>query len=424
MQRLALLVLAGLAMGASTAMPARAQDFPTRQITLIAPWPAGGAVDALCRAVAQPLSERLGKSVVVENRPGAGSVIGTAAGAKAAPDGYTMVMAGSGSLAISATMYKKLPYDPVKDFIPITLGGRIPFILVVTPSLPVHSVAELVAYAKDNPGKLSFASGGPGSPHHLYGELLKSMTGIEMTHVPYKGSAPALTDVIAGHVPLLFSDTVPSLPQIREGKVRALGVSTAVRLPSAPEIPPIAEAGVPGFDAAGWGVFSVPAGTPKEVVSKLETALNSVLALPEVQQQIIRLGMIPGKASSPEELQRFIEFGDRALGQGRAASRAGGDGVAPQEPRSRVPDERATASEDPGPRATRLGARPQRPSCRPGSRLALARNVVRDRKMIGRSLGRDTRTCDGLTKTASATSACATCAMTAYCRGRAPLSAA
>jgi tripartite-type tricarboxylate transporter receptor subunit TctC len=244
---------------------------------------------------------------VVENRPGAGSVIGTAAGAKATADGYTLVMAGSGSLAISATMYKKLPYDPVKDFIPITLGGRIPFVLVVTPSLPVHSVTELVAYAKDNPGRLSFASGGPGSPHHLYGELLKSMTGIEMTHVPYKGSAPALTDVIAGHVPLLFSDTVPSLPQIREGKVRALGVSTAVRLPSAPEIPPIAEAGVPGFDAAGWGVFSVPAGTPKEVVGKLQTALASVMALPDVQQQIIKLGMIPGAAASPAELKRFID---------------------------------------------------------------------------------------------------------------------
>src|SRR4051812_16195379 len=212
----------------------------------------------------------------------------------------------SGSLAISATMYKKLPYDPVKDFIPLTMGAKIPFVLVVNPSLPVHSPAELVAYAKANPGKLSFASGGPGSPHHLYGELLKSMTGIEMTHVPYKGSAPALTDVIAGHVPLLFSDTVPSLPQIREGKVRALGVSTAVRLPSAPEIPPIAEGGVPGFDAAGWGVFSVPAGTPKEVVSKLQAALNGVLVLPEVQQQIIRLGMIPGEPSSPEELQRFI----------------------------------------------------------------------------------------------------------------------
>jgi tripartite-type tricarboxylate transporter receptor subunit TctC len=248
----------------------------------------------------------MGRSVVVENRPGAGSVIGTAAGAKASPDGYTMVMAGSGSLAISATMYKKLPYDPIKDFIHVALGARVPFVLVVNPSLPVRSVAELVAYAKENPGKLSFASGGPGSPHHLYGELLKSMTGIEMTHVPYKGSAPALTDVIAGHVPILFSDTVPSLPQIREGKVRALGVSTAVRLPSAPEIPPIAEVGVPGFDAAGWGVFSLPAGTPKEVVAKLQAALDAAIALPDVQQQIIKLGLIPGGASSPEELQRFI----------------------------------------------------------------------------------------------------------------------
>src|SRR5262245_52510422 len=159
---------------------------------------------------------------------------------------------------------------------------------------------------RNTPGKLTYASGGPGSPHHLYAELLKSMTGIEMTHVPYKGSAPALTDVIAGHVPMLFSDTVPSLPQIKEGKVRALGVSTAVRLPSAPEIPPIAEVGVPGFDAAGWGVIAVPAGTPKEIVGKLKAALDATMALPDVQQQIIRLGMLPGGGSSPEELQAFI----------------------------------------------------------------------------------------------------------------------
>jgi tripartite-type tricarboxylate transporter receptor subunit TctC len=306
MGRFSILLLACLA-AVMSAPVASAQDYPNRQITIIAPWPAGGAVDAVCRAVAVPLAERLGKSVVVENRPGAGSVIGTAAGAKAAPDGYTLVMAGSGSLAIASTMYKKLPYDPVKDLIPITLGAKIPFVLVVSPSLPVRTPAELVAYAKENPGKLSFASGGPGSPHHLYGELLKSMTGIEMTHIPYKGSAPALTDVIAGHVPILFSDTVPSLPQIKEGKVRALGVSTAARIPSAPDIPPIAEGGVPGFDAAGWGVFSVPAGTPKDVVSKLQAALDAVMALPAVQQQIIQLGMIPGKGMPHEELQRFID---------------------------------------------------------------------------------------------------------------------
>jgi tripartite-type tricarboxylate transporter receptor subunit TctC len=308
MKRLPMLAaLAVSALGLLPAAMARAQDYPSRQITLIAPWPAGGAIDAAARAVAQPLSERLGKSVVVENRPGAGSVIGTAAGAKAAPDGYTLVMPGSGSLAISATMYKKLPYDPIKDFDHMVLGAKVPFVLVVNPSLPVHNVTELVAHAKQHPGELSFASGGPGSPHHLYGELLKSMTGIEMMHVPYKGSAPALTDVIAGHVPLMFSDTVPALPQIKEGRVRVLGVSTAARLPSAPEIPPIAEVGVPGFDAAGWGVFSVPAGTPKEVVSKLRAALAETVVLPEVQQQLIRVGMVPTAVAQPAEVARFVE---------------------------------------------------------------------------------------------------------------------
>jgi tripartite-type tricarboxylate transporter receptor subunit TctC len=306
MKRLSVLLLAGLAAGLFAMASARAQDYPTRQITLIAPWPAGGAVDVLCRGVAPHLADRLGKPVVVENRPGAGSVIGTATGAKASPDGYTLVMAGSGSLAISPTIYKKLPYDPTKDFAPLLLSAKIPFFLVVNPSLPVRSVSELVAYAKQNPGKLSFASGGHGSPHHLYAELFKSLTGIEMTHVPYKGSAPALTDVIAGHVPLLFSDPVPSLPVIRDGKVRALGVTTAARSPSAPEIAPIAESGVPGFDVAGWGMIVAPAGTPAPVVARLNAELHKVAALPDVQQQIIKLGMIPGGSASPEKLQQFI----------------------------------------------------------------------------------------------------------------------
>jgi tripartite-type tricarboxylate transporter receptor subunit TctC len=267
---------------------------------------AGGAVDALCRALGPGLTDRLGKPVVIENRPGAGSVIGTAAGARAEPDGYTLVMAGSGSLAISATLYKKLPYDPTKDFAPIALVGQIPFILVVNPSLPVQSVPDLVKYAKENPGKLSYGSGGPGSPHHLYAELLKSMTGIDMTHVPYKGSAPALTDVVAGHIPLMFSDTVPSLPLIRGGKVRALGVSSAIRLPSAPEIPPLAEAGVSGFDSAGWGMVAAPANTSKEIVDRLHAVLKIVVALPDVQQQIISLGMVPVSSPPAEKLQGFV----------------------------------------------------------------------------------------------------------------------
>ena len=301
-----LAVIIALAAGLEAAAVARAEDYPTRQITLIAPWPAGGAVDAICRAVAAPLSDRLGKSVVVENRPGAGSVIGTAAGAKAAPDGYTMVMAGSGSLAIAATMYKKLPYDPVKDLVPLALGARIPFVLVVNPSLPVHSVAELVRYAKDNPGKLSFASGGAGGPHQLYAEFFKSLTGVEMTHVPYKGNAPAMNDVVAGHVDLIFSDPVAALPQIRSGKVRALGITTAARAPAALEIAPIAESGIPGFDLAAWGLIAAPAGTPAPIVTRLNSELNRIAALPDVQQQIIALGNNLGGSASPEELQRFI----------------------------------------------------------------------------------------------------------------------
>ena len=306
--RIARLAVGGIALIALlSGLPAAAEIYPTRQITLIAPWPPGGAIDALCRALAPGLGDRLGKPIVVENRPGAGSVIGTAAGAKAEPDGYTLVMAGSGSLAISATLYKKLPYDPARDFAPIALIARIPFVLVVNPSRPVRSVEELVAYGKANPGKLSYGSGGPGSPHHLYAEMLNSMTGLEMAHVPYKGSAPALTDGVAGHIPLMFSDTVPALPLIREGKVRALGVSSAARLPSAPDIPPIAEAGIPGFDAAGWGMIVAAAGTPDDVVRRLNADLIAVLASSEVQQQIIRLGMVPASPAPPTGLQTYID---------------------------------------------------------------------------------------------------------------------
>jgi tripartite-type tricarboxylate transporter receptor subunit TctC len=305
MKRLSLLLVAGLAVSLPASI-ARAQDYPSRQITLIAPWPAGGAVDVLCRGVAPHLADRLGKPVVVENRPGAGSVIGTATGAKASPDGYTLVMAGSGSLAISATIYKKLPYDPTKDFAPVALITRIPFVLVVHPSLPVRSVPELIKLAKDKPGQLSYASGGPGSPHHLYTELFKTMAGIEMTHVPYKGSAPALTDVIAGHIPLMLGDVVASLPLIREEKVRALAVTSIARVPSAPEIPTIAEAALPGYQGAGWVMIVAPANTAKPIVNRLHAEFKAIVGLPEIQQQLVKLGTIPADSPSPEEQQRFI----------------------------------------------------------------------------------------------------------------------
>src|SRR5262245_13202832 len=302
--RLALLAMASLLSSLHSA--AIAQDYPTRQINLIAPWPPGGAVDTLCRILGQKLTERLGKTVIIENRPGAGSVVGVAAAARAAPDGYTLVMAGSASLATSVTIYKKLPYDPTKDFAPVALITRIPFVLVTHPSLPVRSVAELIKLAKDKPGQLSYASGGPGSPHHLYTELFKTMAGIEIAHVPYKGSAQALTDVAAGHIPLMLGDVVASLPLIREEKVRALAVTSIARVPSAPEIPTITEAAVPSYQGVGWVMIVAPANTPRPIVNRLHAELKAIVGSPDIQAQLIKLGTIPADSPSPEEQQRFI----------------------------------------------------------------------------------------------------------------------
>jgi tripartite-type tricarboxylate transporter receptor subunit TctC len=286
---------------------AAADDYPSRPVTLIAPWPAGGAVDTLCRIFAAKLTDRLGKSIIVENRPGAGSVLGVATAARSAPDGYTLVMGGSAALATTVTIYKKLPYDPSKDFAPLALITRIPFLLVVNPSLPVNSVTDLIKLAKKEPGRLSYASGGPGSPHHLFTELFKNMTGSQMLHVPYKGSAPALNDVVAGQVPLMFGDVVASLPLVNAGKVRALGVSSTTRIPSAPEIPTIAEAGVSGYEGVGWVMIVAPARTPEVVVDRLHAELKSIAALPEIRKQMIELGTIPVDSPPPDAQQRFID---------------------------------------------------------------------------------------------------------------------
>jgi len=299
-------LVVGLMMALHEGPAAQADDYPNRPVTLISPWPAGGASDTLCRMLGARLGDRLGKPVVVENRPGAGSTIGVAAAARAAPDGYTLVWAGAAALATSVTIHKKLPYDPTKDFAPAALVARIPFVLVVHPSLPVRSVPELIKFAKEKSGQLSYASGGHGSPHHLFTELFKSTTGIQMLHVPYKGSAPAVADVVAGHAHVLFSDAVVALPLIREGKLRALGVTTIARLASAPEIPAIAEAGVPDFDAIGWSMIVAPANTPKAIVARLHAELKSIVEVPEFQHQMIKLGMVPVSSPAPEELQRFI----------------------------------------------------------------------------------------------------------------------
>jgi tripartite-type tricarboxylate transporter receptor subunit TctC len=300
-------LLLGLAALMLAPQTGRTDEYPSRRITLIAPWPPAGAIDTVCRQLAPAVGDRLGQPVVVENRPGAGSTIGTADAARAMPDGYTLVMAGSGSLAISPTLYKELPYDPKKDFSPIALITKIPFVLVVNPSLPVESVADLIKYAKEHPGALTYGSGGAGSPHQLYAELFKSMTGIEMTHVPYKGNTPAMADVIAGHISLMFSDATGALPMIKAGKLRALGVTSAARVPSAPEIPPLAEVGAPGFDAAGWGMLVAPARTPAPIVTKLYEAFRTVTAQQDIREHMIVLGMVPQSSPPPDQLQAFID---------------------------------------------------------------------------------------------------------------------
>jgi tripartite-type tricarboxylate transporter receptor subunit TctC len=292
----------------SAAPFAWAQDYPTRAVTIVVPFTPAGSTDIIARMLAQKLEQRLGKSFVVENRPGAGTIIAASAVAKAAPDGYVLLMAPSSTMATNVTLYRKLPYDPTIDFIPLAGLARVPFILIVNPSLPVHSLRELIKYAKERPGQLSFASVGPGVPHHLYAELLMATAGIAMTHVPYKGSAPALNDVVAGHIPLMFCDIPPAMGMLQAGKVRPLGVTTFSRVPALQEVPTIAEAGLPEFGALpGWHMLVAPGKTPRDTVEKLHTELTGILALPEVKGEIARLGMLPFDNPPVEGLQTFVK---------------------------------------------------------------------------------------------------------------------
>jgi tripartite-type tricarboxylate transporter receptor subunit TctC len=294
-----------LALVAASSQPLWAQDYPTRQVNFIVPFAPGGGTDILGRLFGQKLSDRFGKPFVVENRPGAGTVVAAVQVAGSAPDGYTIMMATSGTMAMNPTLYKKLPYEPGKDLILAALICNVPFVLVVNPDLPVHSVADLVKLAKEKP--LSYGSGGVGAFHHLMGELFKTTLGIPMTHVPYKGTLPALNDVIAGHIQLMFADLAPAHALIKAGKVRALGVTTAQRVASAPEIAPLAEVGVPGFDWAAWQSVAVPGGTPKDVVAKLNSAINAAAAEPDVINQLVGLQFVPVGKGSPEELDRFVK---------------------------------------------------------------------------------------------------------------------
>ena len=293
---------AGIASAQSTAA------YPSKAIKWLIPFSAGGPTDVLARAIAPKLSEALGQPVVVENRVGAGGSLAMDTVAKAAPDGYTIGMGHTGTQAINPHIYAKLPYDPLKDFSPITPVVSYVNVLVVNANVPAKTVGELVAYAKANPNKVSFASGGTGATNHLSGELLKGLTGAPMLHVPYKGSAPALVDVIAGNATCMFDILVTSLPQIRGGKVRALAVTSNKRSSYAPDIPTMVEAGVQGYGEAGsdlWFGVLAPAGTPKPVVDRLNAELVKAMRTPEVSERI-RAQAYDTWTLSPEEFTAFL----------------------------------------------------------------------------------------------------------------------
>ncbi|MBM3529081.1 MAG: tripartite tricarboxylate transporter substrate binding protein [Alphaproteobacteria bacterium] len=272
---------------------AAAQDYPTRPVKIVVPFPAGGGTDALTRVVAKGLEQRLGQPFIIENRGGAGTTLGATAVARSAPDGYTIMVGTASTFAVAPGLYKRLQYDPTKDFTQVMLFATVPFVLVVNPALGVSSVKELIARAKDKPGDLAFASAGVGAVHHIYAELLMHMTGIKMRHVPYRGGGAALNDVVAGHVPIYFADAGPAATLIREGKLKALGVTTARRASHLPDVPTLHEAGVTGYEANTWQMLVGPARMPDPIVQRLNGALAEFMRTPEAQSYFTGLGMQP-----------------------------------------------------------------------------------------------------------------------------------
>ena len=283
---------------------AGAETYPTRIVTIVAPSAPGGLYSLFARIIGNKLEQRLGRSFVVENRPGAASVVGAQLVARAAPDGYTLMIASGATMAVNVTLHKQLPYDPVADFVPIALIARIPEVLVVNAALPVRSLADLAALAKTQP--LTFASAGPGTAQHLEGEMLKQALGLDMTHVPYKGALPALNDVMGGHVTMMFTPIANALSMIQAGKVRAIGLAASTRVEALPDVAPLAELGVPGFEASGWFMLVAPAATPRGIVDRLHAETRAILAEPELRAQFIRQGLIPVATPSPDELKAYV----------------------------------------------------------------------------------------------------------------------
>jgi tripartite-type tricarboxylate transporter receptor subunit TctC len=287
--------------------------YPSRPIRFIAPFPPGGATDTLCRLLAQKLSDSLGQPVTVDNRPGASGNIGHELAMKTAPDGYTLLLTNSSTLTTNPHLFKRLPFDPLTDFTPVSLVATAGQVLVVHPSVPVSSVAELVSLAKTRPGQLNFGSGGKGIQSHISGEMFKSMTGVNIVHVPYKGTVQAVADLVAGQVQLVFADMVPAMPHIKSGRLKPLAVTIAQRSPALPEVPTMIEAGVPGYNATIWWAVALPKGAETALIQRLNSELGRVVALPDVQERYASLGMTPAH-STPREVTELIRSDTQKFG--------------------------------------------------------------------------------------------------------------
>ena len=298
--------IAFCALAASLSLGAAAQSYPTKPIKIIVPYTAGGTTDLLARTVGHKLSEKYKQPVVVDNRPGANGIIGMDLVAKAPADGYTLGLASPGTHAVNETLYAStIPHKPQKDFVPVSLAVRAPMVLVVNSTVPVKNVKELIAYVKASPGKLSIASGGSGSSQHIAAEQLKTMAGIDMVHVPYKGGGAAYIDLIGGQVQVMIDALQQSMPHIKSGKLRPIAVATAQRLPQLPDVPTLAESGVPGYESSAWYGFVAPAGTPKEIVNQLSADIAAILKMPDVKQVLEAPGLV-AVGSTPEQFADFI----------------------------------------------------------------------------------------------------------------------
>lgn len=285
---------------------AYAQSYPNKPVRMVVPFPPGGTTDILARAVGQKLSESWGQQVLIDNRPGAGGNIGTDIVAKSAPDGYTLLMGTVGTHSINASLYGKLPFDPIKDFAPVTLVASVPNVLVVNSTVDAKSVKELIALAKSKPGQLTFASSGNGTSIHLAGELFKTMTGTAMLHIPYKGSAPAITDLLGGQTNMMFDNLPSAMPHIKSGKLRALAVTSVSRSPASPDTPTIAESGIPGYEASSWFGVLAPAGTPKDVIARIHADIVKALNTPEIKERLSGQGAEP-VGNTPEQFAQHIK---------------------------------------------------------------------------------------------------------------------